>query len=258
MKRFLKNPFNIRLTCRYVINGLILVGIALLAGPLPLLGAEENVLAPFEAEYLLKRGSFTVGSMHRRLYKDDKGYYIFESSARPRGLLSLFTSHEIHEKSRWYFDQGKIISQRYEYISGSRKKRKASTIEFHPDLSNARGTYKGRPWVITLPEKQPIYDRANYQLALVLDIRNKREPLDYLFIKKGKIKNYRFKRTGHENINTPAGHFRTTRIERVGDKRKTTIWLARELNYMPVKLEQDDEDGAHYTLLLKSFHVDTP
>ncbi len=206
----------------------------------------------FEADYTLKRGNFTIGMMHRSLHKEN-GTYIFESSAKPKGFFSLFTSHKIREKSQWQYENGQIISQKFTYQSGSKKKLKRSNILFNTNKLTAQGMDRGRSWQLALPTEQPIYDRANYQIALMQDLRNNNPVLHYLFIKRGKLKDYRFIRRGKETIKTPLGALTTIKVQRQKDKRATTIWLAPTLNYLPVKIEQIDDDGTHYLLSLKKF-----
>ena len=121
----------------------------------------------------------------------------------------------------------------------------------------ASGHDRERKWVAALPKDRPIYDRANYQMALMQDVRENKPELRYLFIKHGNIKDYRFIRQGFETIKTPLGNLQTIKLQRKGDKRGTTIWLAPSLDYVPVKIELIEKDGTRYSLLLKKLELNT-
>ena len=61
---------------------------------------------------------------------------------------------------------------------------------------------------------------------------------------------------GAEKITTPYGEIDTIKVSRVhqSSDRKTQFWLAKSLNYLPVKVVQID-DGAIYTIELQSYQA---
>jgi hypothetical protein len=67
-----------------------------------------------------------------------------------------------------------------------------------------------------------------------------------------KIKTYHFDYLGEELIDTPIGRFNTIKISRKkpGKKENNILWCANELNYLPIKVENIDEDGSITTAMI--------
>jgi hypothetical protein len=69
-------------------------------------------------------------------------------------------------------------------------------------------------------------------------------------MKRGKLKTYDYEIIGEEVINTDLGALKTTKIRRVTNadkKRDTVVWLAKDWDYLIVKLTHDD-NGEKNTL----------
>jgi hypothetical protein len=67
----------------------------------------------------------------------------------------------------------------------------------------------------------------------------------------GKVKTYLLRVIGHERIETVLGDLDTVVVERrrEGHGRVTLVWCAPTLRYLPVRVEQREEDGvAHLNL----------
>ena len=58
---------------------------------------------------------------------------------------------------------------------------------------------------------------------------------------------------GREVVKTPAGELDAIRVERVKDASKTTIfWVAPELGYIPVRVEQRKNDSEVLSIALRN------
>ena len=70
----------------------------------------------------------------------------------------------------------------------------------------------------------------------------------------GKPKRYRIYIRNEETVNVPAGEFDTVRIEQEADntRRKTILWAAPDLHYLPVKIMREESNGALYYSVLES------
>ena len=63
---------------------------------------------------------------------------------------------------------------------------------------------------------------------------------------------------GEDRVTTRAGQFDAVEVERVRDpdsKRQTTLWFAKDWNYLLVRLSQMETDGQHYRIRLKEATV---
>jgi hypothetical protein len=105
-----------------------------------------------------------------------------------------------------------------------------------------------------LPLEGQCFDPLSYQLALRCDIAQGLERMDYRLVRGGKLSSYRFRRIASESLDTALGTLDTVVVERVHDEeRSTRLWFATELNYLLVRLEQQDpEDDIDVTLQVTS------
>jgi hypothetical protein len=136
------------------------------------------------------------------------------------------------------------------------KSRKAS-IDFDWAKQSATTVVKDTPWKMQVPAGTQ--DKLSYQLQLRLDLLAGKTDMTYAVADGGKLKEYRFKVTGEEQIDTPYGRYNAVRVMRDRGEdadRETLIWLAPELDYLIVRLEQTESDGKTYALLLKN--LETP
>lgn len=100
-------------------------------------------------------------------------------------------------------------------------------------------------------------DLTTHRTALVADLRQRRESLDYCVINRGKRKQYRYTVVGEERIDTALGALNTLHVRRQRDadeSRNTELWLAIDWDFLLVRLHQFEEDE-EYRLELTSATV---
>lgn len=67
---------------------------------------------------------------------------------------------------------------------------------------------------------------------------------------KDSIKDREFLIEGGENIKTSAGNFESVKIIRKSGTRTTVFWMAKKLNYIPIKIYQEKEGEEQATMIL--------
>ena len=99
-----------------------------------------------------------------------------------------------------------------------------------------------------------VLDKLVYQAQLMFDLGNSPEELNYDIADKSKLKTYLIRNLGVERVETDAGHFDTVKLERAstGSQRRTRVWCASELGWLPVKVEPRDKKGAVTIAVLRS------
>ncbi len=112
--------------------------------------------------------------------------------------------------------------------------------------------YKGETEEIPLSEK--LYAPLSYQFAMRQDLLDGRRELAYPVVRRGRLKEYRYLIQGEEILDTPLGELQTLKLKRDRDSsdRETYLWVAVNLDYLPVKLHQQ-EDGEDYEMLIESY-----
>ena len=184
----------------------------------------------------------------RKLGKIGDDSYRFTSSA-----TSAIAS--ITEESEFSFNGNQLIPIRYDYQRKGLFGQKDSFVKFDFE----KNIYHHNKGTSKLIEKT--LDMLSYQYQLKLDLEILRfsgktsEILTYQVADADKIKEYRFRALGEEIMKTPLGNILTLKLERIktnNSKRSTTLWLAKNHDYLLTKLIQNN-DGKKFELKLLSF-----
>ncbi len=220
---------------------LVLPGLLLL---LALPGINQTTTAEpveFSAEYIGEYQGLPIKARGlRELRKLEDGTYQLMSSAQ-----AMFVS--VSEVSEFTIEEGRAVPIRYLYQrQGIGKNRDEAALFNWPDSTV---NHKG----IMLDIQPGTLDKLLYQYQLRADIRTLMEgplmegqmttavePLfSYQIPDNGRLKEYSFKITGQELLDTPLGDTPTVRVDRIRDDNKqTTLWLATEHEYLLVRLRQ--------------------
>ena len=201
----------------------------------------------FTATYVVKKGFMDIGEVRRTLTPGPNGRYVFESVTSTTGMASWVAKGSIVERSTWVLKNSAIQPLEYLY-QRTFGKGKQVKLDFDWDKNTVTNNVNKDPWV--MPLEPGTLDKLIYQLALMRDMAPGKRDYTYKVADGGKTKIYQAVVLGEEETETPAGKFHTVKITRVGDKRGTTLWCAPKLNYLPVRIEQTDDDD--FVAVLKS------
>lgn len=223
---------------------------ALLALALLLPSAQAATLKPSDATYLLSRGVLTLGEARFRLQATTPNCWRYEYVARPNGIARLFIG-EVAEHSEFCMADGKVLSQSFEFKRADQPK------------DNFRLTFNWKDAVVrsSAGEMRPLQtgmiDRLSMQIAIqnwVIDQKGEPGPQELTVdkVEEDRVRTYRFRITGRESVETPAGTFETVRVERVDDPKKSTIsWLAPSRGYLAVQVQQTRKGDEQLKMQLK-------
>ncbi len=206
-------------------------------------GASADLL-PFNADYLLFKGSMLIGANSQRLRKDSDATYVFQSNSEPKGLLGRLVGGAIRESSSWRWNEGHIRPLKYSYRRSGHRPRNVS-LRFDWERQRVTNTIDQDPWTMTIEPRT--VDKLSVQLALMADLAAGRTEMSYPIADGGQLKRYEFEVTGNESVETPHGLLSTLRVvrKRGNSKRHTVLWCAPELGYLPVRVAQY-RDGEEY------------
>jgi hypothetical protein len=227
-----------------------LAGLMLLCSSAVIRGAAQIPLPLFNAEYSLKRNGIVLGISTRSLNTAPNGTFIYASTTHATGLIAWFVRDRIDEHSKWSFDGTYIRPLEYVYNRYGGSKTRRVKLDFDWQRHTVTNTIDGDPWRMEIPDHTQ--DKLVYQLSIMYDLLNGKKELAYKIADGGKLKDYAFEIQGEETLNTELGRIKTVRIQRIGDKRDTTVWCAPQYSYLPVRLEQQDTDGSELTMQITS------
>ena len=198
----------------------------------------QNFVAVYTAQ--LKQAD---GQLSMTLKKEDGGLYSYELTTKPGGFWRIIIDGSIWQKSTFILEGNDVLrSQTYELIDTIRSKPRKSRASFDWEDSLITGHYKDR--AIKLPLTGNIIDKVSLQIAIIMDIRRGIDQSEYYILDKDKIQVVQVNRNSSAIINVPFGKFEAIEINRSNpnSNRINTLWLAPELDYIPVKITQE-EDG---------------
>ena len=206
----------------------------------------------FHAEYEITRGSLTVGTLKRTLMINDTKNYHFISTITSQGLVGLFLKLDSTEISRGKIIDGKVRPETFSY-SRKDKKEKNYNIDFDHDAKNVSNSGGKYAWKKKVSDQ--ILDRLSYQLQLILDLESAPKAIRYTIARRKGLKEYFIETMHTEDIYSGVGLVSATKVRRFSksSKTETSVWCARELGWVPVKVEHKDKKGNITTALLSKF-----
>lgn len=181
----------------------------------------KGELKEYKATYTLFWHGIKVGNSIHTIRKVNADHFLVECTSKP--LLS-FLPFKSYEKSEFYLKNHQIYPIQYTYKTQEKRKHKSGEILFNRQAA--------------LPNKAQ--DKVSLYFQLRQDLAFAKNNFCYTVIEPARIKTYMFKMTGETNLKTPLGVLKTIQIEHLSDNRErlTKFWLAKDLDYLIIKLQQ--------------------
>lgn len=205
---------------------------------------------PFHAVYKAKFSGFTIEAS-RQLTTPENGSQELVFSAST-WLAKLKESSRFN----WTAD-GQLKPERYEYHREGLGRSRDAVLDFDWDKQRVVNNVQDKPWSMGIPNR--VLDKLSYQLQLRSDLLNGKQTLRYDIADGGRLKTYLFEMVGEEMLDTRLGKIATVKVKKIranGKKRVTYIWMAKNWDYLLVKLQQTEQDGKTYAIHLLRAEVD--
>lgn len=213
----------------------------------PAAAADELPYPAFTALYRLYVNQLAIGHQEITLVADPDGGYRYSAKTDSVGIAALLRDDTLRELSRFHYHDGRIRPHEYEYHHESKDKERHVRIHFDHATGEVVNDVQGERWQMEIPDGA--LDKLVVQLALILDLKKGKQEADYAVADGGHLKTFRFRLRRQESLQTPAGRFHTLKLERLREDqdRTTYLWVAPELDYLPVQIKQiEREDGTEY------------
>lgn len=210
--------------------------------------AAQPLLPDFSASYAIDLNGIQAGQLKRSLTTQEDGLRVFKSKTRAKGLFALFKPETIVETSLWSLRNDTITPEHYSYVRTGGNKDKWVSLLFDWSKQQLYIDDRKQPWSLAL--EGPVLDKLVYQLSLMSDLAEGQETFHYRIADGGKIKDYKITHLGEEIVSTPMGRIKAIKLSRERNRpkdRKTTLWCAPGLHYLPVRLEHIEKDGSVFT-----------
>lgn len=226
----------------------LLFVLAALSLPASLMAAD---LQPFSASYTADWKQLPMsGTASRSLKLQEDGTWKLDFSA------SMLIAG-LNETSWLTLHNGDVQPLKYRYARSGMGKAKKIKQDFDWSSQLVTGSDRGNPIKLTLI--QGVQDKSSYQLALQRDIAAGKTSMSYQVVDGDELDTYDFRVLGEERVETVVGTVDAIKVERVRDptqsKRKTTLWFAKDWDFLLVRLQQVEKDGKEYQIILESGSV---
>ncbi|MFO1391413.1 MAG: DUF3108 domain-containing protein [Agitococcus sp.] len=205
-------------------------------------------LQPYTATYQFNLNQQITGTATRTLSKQENNHYRYQFNA----TAAIANANEVSE---FIFDKQQVQSLSYQNSKQVLFKNRVDQATFDWDKQQLTTLRKGQNETFPLTNKT-ILDPLNLEIQIRQDLSLQTKPQlkeQYVLGDAKGVHPLKFSIDGTEKIKTPYAELETLKVSRVHtDKERTTqFWLAKSLDYLPVKVVQVD-DGAVYTIELQS------
>lgn len=190
-------------------------------------------LAPFEAEYRVGKAGIRVGRSTLRLDAHARGWR-YESVTEAQGLLALFVDGPAVERTllERHGDHLRPLEYHHREPDGDTR------VRFDWAAGEARADTPGGTRTIAL--EPHTHDQFSAMLTVMQALAAGRTEVRFPGIDdEGEHEPLAFAVEGRATIAVPLGRYDTVRVRRIREgKRSTVTWLAPELGWLPVRIEQ--------------------
>jgi hypothetical protein len=222
---------------RYLITGLLFFSFCP-AWPL-LAVANDSPLHPFIAEYDASAKGFSIGVAVKKLVRQKNGEFVYSITPHISGFMRLIVRDNVKMRSRLGIKNSQVIPHSYHYQQTGGDTEKDIRITFKND--QACSVTSNQCWH-PKAEQKPLLDPLSVDIAFPLSLQQSLHNDHYHVVtgEKAQVQETQFTIEGHEDIDVPAGHFKTIKVlmKESGKERPTRLWLAKEIQYLPIKIIQ--------------------
>lgn len=206
-------------------------------------------LKPFTASYT---ADFTQlpfsGTAERSLSEKDGAWKLHFNAAM---MLASLT-----EESTFKQKGDSLIPTQYRYDRSGLGSAKVIKQDFN--WTNNRATGVDRKKTIDVAISTGVLDKSTYQIALQEDVAAGKQNMSYNVLDGDDLETYNFRVLGTSQVTTKVGTLDAIKVERIREtesnkaaKRQTTMWFAKDWDYMLVQLVQVEKDGKEYQIVLE-------
>ncbi|CAA0096503.1 DUF3108 domain-containing protein [Zhongshania aliphaticivorans] len=205
---------------------------------------KSDEILPYQAEYKISSDSLSTNAT-RTLSKKGNNWQLSQHAK----LMFVKVNEESLIESTAYG----LRPLRYEY-SNNMSSKQDQIINFDWTTHSASDKKYRKPWSSEISDDT--FDQLGAQLKMREMMINNRlnDEISLSVVNRGKHKTYTVKQLDEETIDSAVGKLRTVKLlrSRPGSSSETTIWLAKDWNYLIVKLEQREDDEVYSLELLKA------
>lgn len=211
----------------------------------------QAVEAPkvFDNQYKAKLYGFNITVTNRLTKTSDNQYDLLFKAESAIGNITE------QSKMQWNARQQTISPLHYLYTRRGLGRDRTAELTFDWSKNSVTNKVQKTTWQMDIAQK--VQDKLSYQIQLQQDLLSGKQNFSYQIADGGRLKEYKFTTVGEELLDTPLGKVNTVKVKRSreNDARITYAWLAKDWNYLLVRLQQE-EKGDAYTIYIHKASLD--
>ena len=210
----------------------------------------EPALTPHTAEYKVKI-SVVSGHLNTELTRTADGY-VANHVIRPTGMSRILSRGSMDVTSEFTEAGDGIRPVRYQAIDTIRDEPDVD-LRFDWTTNEAIGTVGEDS--VQLQLDGMAYDNVSIQYELMFDLLAGAPSAQYTLFDVDKMRVAAVSMVGEKNVKTKAGDFVAVgvRHQKEGSSRTTTLWCVKELDYLPVIIEQHRKGKLNFRATLVKY-----
>jgi len=223
--------------------------VAVFAGPV----LAETTLTPHTAQYKVKI-SVVSGQLNTELRKTADGY-VANHVIKPTGMSRLITHGTMDVTSTFSSEADGVRPIRFQSVDTIRDD-PDEDLSFDWTINEVSGTVGEENVLLQL--EGIAHDNVSIQYELMHDLLNGEPDDQYVLFDVEKMRIANVSISGEKSVKTKAGTFTAVGIQhqKEGSSRTTTLWCAKELDYLPVVIEQHRKGKLKFRATLVSYTPD--
>jgi len=197
--------------------------------------------ALFALEYDARFGSWRAESVRSLTREEANG--IFHMQAQSKILLLGKSVSTITEDATFTLQEGLPLTRTYKFSQTGIGARERSVVFDHA-AGVARYQVKDKRGEVAL--QGPVYDELTTFMVLRQRLEQGEQDIVFDVMDRDRIDTHHYRVLGNEPLHTALGDFDAVHVARLrseDSKRSTEFWLARDYDYVLLKLEQLEPDG---------------
>lgn len=230
--------------------GLLTAGLLISAGAM----ADSGLLTPYSADYDMERKGIGSAKATFSLEKNADGSMEYKSVLHPTGIAALLLG-DVTQTSDFKLVNGRPQSTNYRY-SEKGKHASEETIQFDwSGKKKATSTEDGKSRNADLTDNS--VDVQLVQLLLASDAAAGKVPASYQIVDHGEATTYDAKALPDAKLRLQSGNYQSkvyllSDVTNTDKHRTITVWMAPNLHYLPVQIQQVDKKN---TITLTLLHI---
>ena len=216
---------------------LILLALSLLLATSLTVHSEEPALKAgsiktYKVKYLARISGLNIDAI-QKLEEIEPGIYRETLTAKNFiGSINEQTTFRLNAEQQ-------LLPGKYSYTRSIFNKNRTAVQDF--DWTNSKARYrKDGSDTVEVELESGYLDMITHRLQLRRDLQAGKEAFSYTVISRGKLKQYNYRVTSKQILDTAVGPLNTVKVERITEDsdKSVSVWLAPDWDYLIVKLEQ--------------------